>query len=333
MPPESDVIRVMDEFKAALLNREAAQMDAMANRWLEMERRLAPTIELLAREMEERRAMGLPITQAALFRLERYQDLLAQIRQEWDRYAAYALDTVTTGQYVYGQLGVNHAVSSMQASAPGVPLTFRRLPTEAVQNMVGLLGNGSPLHTLLMNSAVQAEAVDAMTSALLEGTVLGRNPRKTARLMADGLARGLNQALTINRTEQIRVYRQLNRQQYAASGVVEGYYRLATRDSRVCPACLALDGQFIPLDREMAEHPNGRCAQVPKVIGFAAPTWQRGPQWLESQPASVQQSILGPGRYAAWQRGDFDLSDLATVQRSAEWGHSLQATPLKELVN
>lgn len=332
MPPESDVIRVMDEYKAALLNREAAQLDAMTNRWLALERRLEANIELLARQMQERQQAGLPVTQGALFRLERYQVLLAQIHQEWERYAVYALDEVTTGQKTYGNLGVNHAIGGLEATAPGVSATFTRLPREAIENMVGLLGNGSPLHTLLMNSAIEAQAIDAMTRALLESTAFGRNPRKTARLMADGLAGGLNQALTIARTEQLRVYRQAALRQYRASGVVEGYYRLATRDSRVCPACLALDGQFIALDREMAEHPNGRCSQVPKVIGFPAPTWLTGPQWIQTQPANVQRQILGQGRFEAWQRGDFELSDLATVQRSAEWGNSLQTTPLNQLV-
>lgn len=329
--PDSNVIQVMDDFKVVLLNREAAQMDAMANRWLVLEQRLESSIELLARQMQERQQMGQPVSQGALLRLERYQELLAQINQEWAAYTTYALDTITMGQGQFGNLGVSHALGSLDAAAPGLGVGFDRLPVEAVENMVGLLGNGTPLHTLLLNEAVQAAAVDAMSNALLEGTAFGRNPRKTARLMADGLAGGLNQALTIARTEQLRVYRQAALQQYRASGVVEGYQRLATRDSRTCPACLALDGQTYPLGMEMPEHPNGRCTMVPLVVGFPPPTWQRGPEWLQSQSATVQQEILGKGRYEAWQRGDFALSDLATVQRSAEWGNSLQSTPLKDL--
>lgn len=332
MPPESDVIRAMDEFKADLLNREAAQMDAMANRWLDLERRLSGQIELVARQMEERRQMGLPITQNAIFQLERWQDLLAQTQVEWERYAAYALDSITDGQAALGQLGITHAVGALEATAPGIGLTFRRLPVEAVQNMVGLLGNGSPLSTLLMNGATQADAVGAMMQALLEGTALGRNPRKTARLMQDGLARGLNQALNIARTEQLRVWRQMNRQMYQASGVVEGYYRLATRDDRVCKACLSRDGEEFLLEQEMAEHPSGRCAQVPKVRGFAPPTWQAGPQWLRAQPEATQRKVLGRDYFDAWQRGDFALSDLAQESFNTTWGGNLHPTPLKELV-
>lgn len=325
------VIRVMDEMKQDLLRREAAQMEAMARRWRELEQRLEAQMLALAQELEQRRASGRPVTQGALFRLQRYQALLAQIRDEWAAYADYAEALILQNQQAWALQGATDAIRAVDLIAGGT-VSLTRLPVEAAENLAGLLGNGAPLRTLLMNSAKEAEAIDALTRALLEGVVLGRNPRKTARDMADGLARGLNQALNIARTEQIRPYRQLNRQQYRASGVVEGYYRLATRDSRVCPACLSRDGEFIPLDEEMAEHPSGRCAQVPAVIGYSSPQWQKGPAWLRQQPAAVQRDVLGPGRYQAWKDGSFRLEDLAVVKRDATWGGNLHTAPLQELV-
>jgi hypothetical protein len=323
----NEVVRIVEQFKRDLRAQEARQVAEMVRAWARLEDALMPNIELLARELAER---GTTVSQAALFRMGRYQTLMAQIQTQWGRYQAYALDEVTAGQRAYGILGIEHGVAAIRAS--GVAVSATRLPLEAVENLVGLLADGSPLRSLLMHAATQAEAVDGLTNALLQGTALGWNPRKTAREMADKLAGGLDQALTVARTEQMRPYRLMNLQQYRASGVVSGYRRLATRDTRVCLACLTRDGELIPLNREMDEHPNGRCAQVPVVIGAANPTWQTGQEWFRRQDEATQLSILGPGRFAAWQEGQFELSDLAQTRRDATWGDSLQVTPLADLI-
>lgn len=327
--PDSTVISQMQGFKAGLLAREAQQMTLMADRWLELERRLIDGIELLARQMAERKAAGLPITQGALFQLDRYQALLAQIGSEWANYAAFAEATISTGQQQFAALSVQHALDLLETQAPGVTASFVRLPREAIENAVGLLGDGSPLRTLLLNASTQAGAVDAMTSALIQNTALGKNPRKTARLMADKLAGGLQQALTVARSEQLRIYRETSRQQWAQSGLVDGYYRLATRDTRTCPACLAKDGEYIPLGMPLAEHPNGRCGQVPKIRGVAAPQWLKGPDWFATLPAADQRQILGAERYKAFQNNDFAFSDLATVRTGGQWGGTIQVTPVR----
>jgi len=149
--------------------------------------------------------------------------------------------------------------------------------------------------------------------------------------MKDGLTAGLNKALTIARTEQMRVYRQANRQQMKASGVVSGYMRVATRDDRVCPACLALDGARYGIDEVMPEHPQGRCAQVPVVMGIAPPQWQKGPAWLAEQPEATQRNILGKQRFDLYRAGDVDLAQMVTIRRDGEWGRSTQVTPVAAL--
>lgn len=329
---QSDVISQMQGFKAALLAREAQQMELMAQRWLQLEGRLIDAIELLARQMAEQKANGVAVTQGQLFRLGRYQALLAQIATEWGNYADFAEAQIVAGQGRFAALAVDHAVQLMETQAPGIAATFVRLPREAFEMGVGLLGDGSPLRSLLLNAATQAGAVDGLTSTLLANTALGINPRKTARAMADKLAGGLNQALTIARSEQLRIYRETSRQQWQQSGLVEGYYRLATRDDRTCPACLARDGEFIPLGVAMAEHPNGRCGQVPKVAGVAAPQWLKGPEWFKQLPAASQREMLGRARFDAYLNGDFAFSDLATVQTGGQWGGTIQVTPVRELV-
>ena len=330
--PDSPVVTTMREFKRLLAAREARQVQAMTARWMALESRLAAQIELLARVWLERFQAGEEVSQAALFRFERYQALLAQVQAELEGYAVYADGLIANGQREMLQLGIGHAGAAIDATTGGA-VGFMRLPIEAVENMAGLLADGSPLRSLLLNAAKQAECADRMTSALLEGTALGWNPRKTARAMGDGLAGGMDQALTVARSEQLRVYREANRQAMAASGLVAEYMRLVTKDTRTCMACMVRDGERIAVERPLDEHPNGRCAQVPVVVGFEPPQWQSASDWFMTRSAEQQRAMMGTARWEAWRRGEFELSDLAQSVHGREFGPGLRSVALKALVN
>ena len=327
--PESLVISVMRQHKAALLTREQVQMSAMAQRWLQVEQALDAQINALAEEFARMARDGVTPSQAKLFQMDRYQAMLKQLYVELGKYTDYADTLITAQQRAYIAQAIADSSAALQAS--GVTPGFDRLPIEAVENAVGLTGAGSPVRDLLTET--WPDAADAMTNQLIRSTALGINPRETARQMQDGSTRSLNRMLNIARTEQLRVYRQTARQSYQTSGVVDGYYRLATRDARTCPACLMDDGHFYELDEEMPEHASGRCTQVPKVTGVKPPEWQQGPDWFTEQPPETQKAILGKGRYDAWQAGEFDLDQLVTVKTNNTWGDSLQPKPLKELVS
>lgn len=328
---DSPVVRLMQEFKRLLRARETAQVAAMTARWLAVERRLMGMIELLAREWQERMLAGQTISQGALFQYQRYQALLGQVQDELGVYAAWADGLITDEQAALARLGLEHAWSAIDMTT-GASVGFTRLPVGAIENMAGLLADGSPLRSLLLNAAKQAELVDGMTNALLNGTALGWNPRKTARAMGDGLAGGLDQALTVARSEQLRVYREAGRQAYAASGLVDAYMRLVTKDTRTCMACLVRDGELIPVGRALDEHPNGRCAQVPVVTGYEPPQWTSASDWFRARGPEQQRDMMGARRWEAWQRGEFELSDLAQTAPGREFGPGLREVGLKELV-
>ena len=265
--------------------------------------------------------------------LLRYRSLLAQTRVEIAKYVQYAGDLIGERQRELAGLGLQHAAEAIQASyqAAGVVGAYLDLlPVSAVESMVGLMGDGSTLKAYLKQ--VYPNAVEGMTRALIDGIARGKNPRVTAQAMRDGLGLGLNQALTVARTEQLRVYRESNRMQYEASGVVEGYKRISARDERVCPACLmADDGTIYPLDHAFDEHPQGRCTLVPVVSGLPEVTWTSGQEWFEQQDAAVQESILGKDYYEGWQNGQFNLTELVTRRYDETWGGALVTTPLNKL--
>jgi hypothetical protein len=332
----------MRDHKAALLAKEHDQMREMASRWLELERSLEDKVSLVARQIADWRAEGKVVDVRRLYDLDRYRALLAQLRREMASYIDYADGLITTRQAEMIRTGIDHAgesIGAVYSQAGMVGTYFDRLPVEAVEGMVGLAGNGSPLKLLLTEA--YADAANGLTRALIRSTGLGINPRMTAQAtqyLVDpeaakaGLADGLNRLMTIARTEQLRVYRETGRQQMIASRVVRGYRRLAAHQARTCAACLMADGTFYPMDQPFIDHANGRCTAVPVVIGLKEIRWQTGREWFETQGEDVQRKVLGAGRFEAWQAGKFDLPQLVTHTHDDTWGGSIQVTPLKDLV-
>ena len=338
--PDPAVVVAMRDFKAGLLAQEAVQMQEMAARWVIIERRLEADILALAEEVAAMRQAGQAVSVGKLYRLDRYKKLLVQTNNEMLGYVKYLDGRIAEAQARMAQLGISNAAQAIRYAAwPQVIQAFDVLPISAVEYMVGNAANGAPLGELLKQRMIRdAEGNvlpgvwDRLTTTLINGTGLGWNPRKTARVMRDDLAQGLDKALVISRTETLRVYRQASVEQYKASGVVNAQKRISARDDRVCPACLMADGEILGLDETMYDHPSGRCATIPWLDGMPEPTWESPEDWFMGQGADTQRKILGPGRFDAWQNNEFQLSDLVTVTHDETWGKGLTPTPLKDLV-
>jgi SPP1 gp7 family putative phage head morphogenesis protein len=330
------------EFKRQLLAREDAQMSQMAQRWLQVEQALQAEIDALIYEVRELRQAGERVTQGKLWRIQRYRNLLRQAEAEFDRYADYAADLIRTQQERLVRLGVEHATQTIQLSYWQygiIDASFQRLPVRAVEYLVGLAGNGQPVGELLKARMVRDAdgnpipgVWDRLTRSLITGTARGMNPRLIARAMRDDLAGGLNKAMVIARTEELRPYRQAGTDAYAESGVVEGHKRLTAHDRRVCPACIADEGTVYPVGTPIGDHPQGRCSSVPVLIDVPEPTWVSGEAWFSRQSRKIQLSILGQGRLDAWEDGTFDFGDLTIKTFDETWGESLNPAPLYQLV-
>jgi SPP1 gp7 family putative phage head morphogenesis protein len=328
------VVQVMLGFKAALLAGEIAQIEEMSLRWLQMEASLRDSFDALALDLDRLKRDGQEISVSKLIRNERYRRLLAQMTQQLDFYSSYAEGRIRVGQLEMIRLGIEHAVEAIKAyfvTRGRVAGAFDILPIAAIQNMVGLAGDGSPLRQLLQDS--WPSAVEGLTTKLINAIALGKNPNDTARAMRDGFGVGFHRAINIARTEQLRVYRTAAVEEYKTSQLVSGYKRLSARDTRVCVACLmADDGTVYDLDVVFEEHPQGRCTTVPVVIGLPVVTWQTGQSWFLAQTPDAQRSMLGAGRFDAWQNGEFELADLVRRTENEIWGTSLRTATLKELI-
>lgn len=323
----SVVVTTMNDFRAALLQRESAQMTAMAHQWLGVEQVLQAQTDALALQM----ANSNVTTMGQLARMERYRDLRRQIDKELNKYADYAEDRIASGQRNMIVDAISHSQATVHAIATEAQVTvpFNRLPVSAVENMVGLAGDGSPLRVVL-NDATRG-AGDALGQQLVNGIALGRNPVAVARqAMRLGLGQSFTRMQTIARTEQLRAYRETTLQSYRSSNVVIGYKRLSARDDRVCPGCLMADGR-VYANEDFDAHPNCRCTMIPILKNVQPIQFETGQEWFNRQPAATQRSILGAGRYEAWQSGRATLDDMVTRRDNATWGGSLVPTRVGDL--
>jgi hypothetical protein len=327
--PDAAIVSTLRQFRAGLLAREDSQMRAMAARWLMLEATLSSEIDGLAKDFAAEKSAGRSVSQSKLYRMDRYQLLLGQLRQQTARYGDYAVGQITARQLELAGLGIGHAVQATRIVA--VSASFDVLPVGAIQAMVGLAGDGSPLRRLL--AASYPDAVEGLTKALVRGTALGWHPTRVARAMRDGTEMGLQRALTVARTEQLRVYRAASDAQYAETGVIRFKARLAAKSQRTCLACLARDGKIMPVSEPFFDHVNGRCVVRPLLDNEIPKGYQTGCQWFEKQGADAQRAMMGDKRYEAWQAGAFDFDDLAKVTTDPTWGKSLGVKPLRELVS
>lgn len=115
------------------------------------------------------------------------------------------------------------------------------------------------------------------------------------------------------------------------SDIVKGVMWVATLDGGTCPRCAALDGEVFKVGEgprpplhwgcrcghtpvlrtwrdlgiDIDEAPEGTRAsmdgQVPATMSF--------PEWLEEQPASMQDEVLGPVRARLWREGELEFKD------------------------
>ena len=92
---ESIVVLRMRMHKLDLLARDGDTLLHMGNRWLRLENAVEANIQILALDALEAAEAGETISLGALFRRERYQKLVAQIRDELTDYNEWADEFIT----------------------------------------------------------------------------------------------------------------------------------------------------------------------------------------------------------------------------------------------
>ena len=341
--PSAAVYEAAAAFRQRLLARERLAANAMLRFYGESWARIHTDVVALTAEVDAMRLAGETVTEGKIMRLERMQAIQQQVEAELAKFSEYADGEIAARVRDAIAAGERDAYTITQLAFPKgaqVGVTFYRMPREAAEAYIGMLQDGTPLKALLEQYV--GEAAQALSETLVTGLVAGYNPRQVAREVRDSFGMGIDNALRLARTEQLRAYRTASLESYNAnSNIVKGWRRLAAKDSRTCAACLFLDGTEYDLATQMDDHPNGRCALVPIVktyaeLGIDAPepqfTPESGREWFERQDEATQRKVLGNGRYDAWKAGAFELEDVPHKTHNAVWGDSWTPRPLWDLL-
>lgn len=324
-----EIVEAIRANKAALARDEAAEMLQMARQWRTVEAALEGQQLALAEEIAQLRAAEVAFSPSKLYRMERYQRLVAQMKTQINRFSNDATSIITEKQSEYAWLAQEEAAATIKTSLGSNAPDFALLNTEAVEASVGHMADGTTIYNHLEGS--YGQAVDAMSREIITSTAQGLNPRATAAAIVRGTNVALNNALCIARTEQMRIYREVSRTQYQESGLVSRYKRMATLSDRTCLGCLMADGEIYDVESAFEDHPQGRCVIIPLVEGARELTWKSGETWLTAQDSATQLSMMGPTRYTLWQEGQIALQDMKMHIKDEKWGGAWVPRPVSQL--
>ena len=291
-------------------------------------------MDTLTAQIVAARSRGEVVTPSWLYEQQRLATLQRQLVGEWDRYAGEAQQIITDLQQTAIATARREAtqltLAALADAGLAVTAELAQVPLGAFADLVGVLGDGSPLRSLL--DALGTHAAQAVGDALLHAVAVGQNPRQTARQIRDALGGDLHRALRIARTEHMRAYRSASLRTYQANGdILRGWMWRASPSRKTCCVCLALDGSEHPLDEPFAAHVSCRCTPVPLLRNQSAPPHETGADWFARQDEATQRAMLGPGKFDLYRDGKLALADLVGTKDDARWGRSVYERSLGEL--
>jgi SPP1 gp7 family putative phage head morphogenesis protein len=361
------------EFQERLLRNERRAAAQMVRVYADSWKRIRKKLERLQTEYERAQSQGQDVGLGWLYQQQRLSSMQALVAKELAHFAKYAEGSVSAQQArVIAeslQFSRDMTILSLGAEYDGQGrFAVKTLHKGAIEALIGATQQGSALDRLFRQ--IREDGAKAAEDALVQGIVLGYNPRKIAPLIRDALGVQLNRALTISRTEVMRAQRVATAENYKQNAdVVKGWRWQAALTGNTCPVCISLHGSEHPLSETMSSHPNCRCtstaitksweelgaeygvdfsgvekagpsfADVAKKYGIT-PEQQRtyanrklsGEAYFRSLSAEEQRAILGPSKWLAWKDGKFGFDALSRKTYSAVWGEGVRQASLVELL-
>lgn len=174
------------------------------------------------------------------------------------------------------------------------------------------------------------DVVAIVRNQAIRGIVEGWGPLKTAReIRRVTTALPAHKANVLMRTLQLQSYRRSTAIAHAANrDIIVKQVRIATLDTRVCLACVALHGQEMTVGEQVIDHHAGRCTSIAIVRGMERdiPT---GQSWFDGLSESDKLALAGPGKLDLLQSGKATLRDFVQPYEDAVFGEMLREASIK----
>ena len=326
----SEAYKLAEQYRNALADNNIQSIKLIVDAYQGMYRRLSDKIELLTYEIGN---LEHP-TRAELMRLRRLTDLIAQVEEELSRYGVLeqANLSVYARQALERGLRESRALAEAQFAEYGIQASMRGLTPQAVESLLGFLDPGGKLYQRIGKLA--GETAARMRDNIIEGVMLGKNPRAIAAQIVKDLGLSLTSAMRTTQTVQMYAYREASRANYYANrDIVEGWYWMSSLDPRrSCIACISMHGTFHTLEETLDDHYNGLCYMIPGVKGTPNQIEVNGKEWFDALAPNKQAEIMGRGVHKLYTSGQVGWDQLAVHREEEVYGSMIGSTPLRDLL-
>jgi SPP1 gp7 family putative phage head morphogenesis protein len=370
--PYSTLDDVIASFQLSILREERKTASAMVRVYADGWKRVKAKMATLQAQYDKAVASGEAVDSNWIYQNSRLIDIQTLIGKELRRFSTYAGSSISSAQRraiaesltfsrdsIILRLGPEYDVSDF--------LRVTSLPTKSIEIMVGVNQPGSPLQTLFQG--INTDGAREASNALIEGMMLGYNPRKVAPMIRDALGVQLTRALTVSRTEIMRAHRIAAEENYKANSDIVTKWRWQAELSGACGVCVAMHGTEHPIGEKMSSHPNCRCVEVPITLSWeelgekfgidftgvdkSGPTFEELAKKYNMSPAQIaryqnskitgesyfnqlneseQRRLLGPAKWQAWKDGKFTFDKLVKSTWNSTWGEGKSMKNLIELL-
>ena len=326
-------------FRSELARHETQATNQVIDAYRLITNRLEDKITVLMSRIELLEAQG-NLTPETVRKQAVWSSLLNQLEDEIKKFGGY-VDTNNTlaakraldlaGKHSQLLTAIHFENNSSLTKAFNA--TWDRLPTEAVETLLGFLQNDSELRNGLQNS-LGINAATNFQNKLLEGIALGYNPKKINNLINQSLGEPLTWSLNTVRTTQLYAYREATRANYIAnSEIIGGWKWYAALDGRTCLSCVNKHGREFRPDQSLNDHHQGRCTQIPLIdkperFGLQPLEIETGESWFNKLPTNQKIERMGYARYQAFLAGEFKFSDLSQPYENDIYGEMIKEASL-----
>jgi SPP1 gp7 family putative phage head morphogenesis protein len=326
----SELDAALRRHRQAIIDREKRTFRRVLEGYKQIELELEAQIKQLDIRIQEARAGGANTTNAILKRASLNQ-LIDSVKSEIARFGSTISPVIQSEQRAALDLGLNQTseISSIVSNTPfRVSGNFSR---RVVEDAVGLMGDGSPLRDYFKETLAPAVA-DAIRNEVIKGVALGTDFKTIARRLRAAGDITRSRSLAVARTEVNRVRRETIRQSFLENPDITGWEWAASKSTRTCVLCLALDGTVFEKTEPFSQHINCRCTLLP--VFFGQPTTRLlGKDWFETLSDADKIRILGADGFAAWKEGQIKgLKDFVAFKNDRRFGKSVYRRPLAQVL-
>lgn len=342
------IIRAALHFRGQLVKGNLKASRQIIDAYLAAYKNIKPELDFVNKEIAAQIAAGAKPSSQLIFEKGRMERILSTVTTEIQKVTATSAKIVTAQQSdAVAQALKDAKVLSELARDPSLSWpppagitgpTWANINQGQLTSLVGIAGDGSPLHTLLGELA--PDAADKAKAMLVSNVTQGRTATEIAHGMHEVLGANMARALAVARTETMRSYRVATQESFKENDDVIAKWRwVAQLSYSTCIACISMHGQEFPLTEPMASHVNCRCVAIPisksfKELGAKGAketntSIQTGKDWFDKQPEDTQRKVLGPAKYDAWKDGKIGIDDMVKHSHSDDWGGSYHEASLK----